>query len=774
MQISNPLQTSNPKGLIVLIFAILTLASGGIFLLQQNEKKSAENKLQQQGQQQIKSAIASPIAPYTLVYGDWDGTNSNIKSVNLSTGEYKILASLPSNVKKVSLVESDKLLYIDQTDQQDHGSQLSVVSLSDGKTSPSVKADRGFGIDDYVISKNKQYVATWEVSFSPGSTVLTGGRSRVYTASLANPGAKHLLYDEEVNNPVHYPVGILDDGKVFLDKFKANDPNGNTGWAYGMSVASFDGKQKQDLGQMRAGTYGTQPVLSPDGKNLVFGGYDGSFGLGTNIVSGYRQAILTPNTLELLNTSTLQRQKLPNLSNDNSYTSAFWDTQTGDIVYTVISVDSSASGNFSYNPQTKATTKLDYLTYEGESSPSLVGSLQSDKVLLGVPDNSASSLGNLGEEYGPSFTQFYVHDGKSSTPVQINLPDAFMQYIMLVPNGELSRNTMVVQVAAANTTKENSSAQDNDMINLKSFFLKSDLEAKREGQQSSPAECNGAGTPSGAPNAGTPSSGTASRTAANEPPPFVPGDPNGGGNPSASETPSGAPNKGPECKPAPDKTGLCKFVGQEQCIAKGLQKGSKEYMKCVADSLAPNRKKGICSDSPLYLYGDEGQNVQVTVNTPVYSSGPAYNQGYDVTLSKNGKMYIGGRLYTSIAYDYNPAIMKISPPSRGALVVRSDVAKTLTEYAHRLGLNEQETNDLVAFGQDRVTSEYAYISFFDQKTSEMILPLSFSPKPNNYLNVVFYFKLLKNKPGFTPLPPVFGAPVERTGLTAIEVSELVE
>ncbi len=145
-----------------------------------------------------------------------------------------------------------------------------------------------------------------------------------------------------------------------------------------------------------------------------------------------------------------------------------------------------------------------------------------------------------------------------------------------------------------------------------------------------------------------------------------------------------------------------------------------------------------------------------------------------MTLSENGGMLVNGKLYGSIEYDYNPGVMKISPPTRGALVTRNGVAKTLTDYANRLGLNEKETSDLVVFGQERVTSPYAYISFFDQKASEQILPLSFSTKPDNYLNVVFYFKLLRNQPNFTVLPPVFGAPLKRTGLTAVEVSELVE
>ena len=756
IQAPSLLKKPSSKGLVVLVIAIFALTSAGVFLLQQNEKKNAASSVQQQEQEALsKPVISSPIAPYSLIYGYWDGKTSSIKSVNLSTGKTKIIANLASNAKKVNQLSSNELLYIDDTDDQDHGERLSIALLADRKIKPSVRADRGFGIDDYVLSKNKQYVATWEVSFRPGSTVLTGGRSRVYVVSIANPGDKHLLYDEEVMGPVHYPLAVLDDGKVLLDKFQANDPNGGTGWAYGMSVASFDGKQKQDLKQMANGPYGTQPVLSPDGKNLAFAGYDGSLGSGAKVVDGYRQAILTPNTIELLNTSTLKRQKLPNLPNSSSYVSVAWNAPDGNILFTAIGSD--PSGNFTYDLSTKTTKSNDYVSDANGSTPTFIADLQSGKILLGTADNSPTSLGNLGDSYAAPYTRFYVQDGKSSIKIELDLHDPFMQYIMVVPNDKLvlgaTTQTASTQVASMVDPYPNNK---NDMVQLKTFFLKADLPAKREESQAGGVECPQPGGGSGTVPSGTKKSSVNVAV------------------PSASTGPSGGP-QGPDCKPSSDKNEQCKVLGKKQCLAKGLKDQSPEYMKCVQDVIAKNYKKGdVCYDSPLYLYGEAGQNVQVQVNTPLYSSGPSYNKGYDVTLSENGGMLIAGKLYSSIEYDYNPGTLKITPPTRGAFVSRDDVAKTLTEYASRLGLNGKERSDLLAFGRERVTSPYAYISFFNQETSERILPLSFSITPDNYLNVVFYFKLLSSQANFTVLPPVFGPPLRRTGFTAVEVSELVE
>lgn len=129
-----------------------------------------------------------------------------MKTIDLSNGKYQTIAALPIDIKKITIASPDTLIYINQTNNKDHGKQIAVYSLTQNKATTTVQADPEFGIDDYVASPDKKYLALWEVSFANNSGVLSGGRSRVYTVDLANPSVKNLVYDEVASGkPVHYP-----------------------------------------------------------------------------------------------------------------------------------------------------------------------------------------------------------------------------------------------------------------------------------------------------------------------------------------------------------------------------------------------------------------------------------------------------------------------------------------------------------------------------------------------------------------------------------------
>src|SRR5690606_38285587 len=101
-----------------------------------------------------------------------------------------------------------------------------------------------FGSDDYAISPNKRYIATWEVQVNGETNTLLNGKSRVHSIDISAPSSKHLIYDEVPTEftPVHYPTAVLDDGTVFMDSFL---PNAGAGWAYGMAVSNFNGTNKK-------------------------------------------------------------------------------------------------------------------------------------------------------------------------------------------------------------------------------------------------------------------------------------------------------------------------------------------------------------------------------------------------------------------------------------------------------------------------------------------------------------------------------------------------
>ena len=174
------------------------------------------------------------------------------------------------------------------------------------------------------------------------------------------------------------------------------------------------------------------------------------------------------------------------------------------------------------------------------------------------------------------------------------------------------------------------------------------------------------------------------------------------------------------------------------------------------------------------MYGEEGQEVTVKIGTYVFDDRPLYSGGYNVTILEDDRLNVNGNIYDSLLYSYIPGIRKISPPSYGTVATKVQLAGVLQDYATGLGLNRRETADLIMYGKETLTAPYVFVSFFDQKTSELILPLSFTPKPDNYLNIVFYFRQFAEKPDIAPVTPLFKPLTDRTGFTAVEISAMVE
>jgi hypothetical protein len=685
-----------------------------------------------------KSDINNPAAYAKLfVYGAWSGQTSLIKAVDLSNQKTTTLATLPNSIKKVSILSAQTLIYVDQTDKQDHGRQLVIYNIKSNAPITNIPAIGGYGIDDYVVSPNKRYVAIWEVNFAPGQSVLMGGKSRVYTVDLTRPSVQNLLYDETAtpSDPVHYPRAILNNGRVFADKFLPNDPKGGTGWAYGLSVVDFDGSNAQDLPQMQAGSYGTQPSLSPDGKYLLFSGYDGIKGDGMNATNGYRQAILTPDTVELLETDSLTRKKFAKFDNTNIYTSSEWDPTSGKIILTIVSGDNNTTGVYAYDLNSQELTKISVPSSQSITYGFLT-QLTPSMSIIGSKDTSPSNLGNLGESYSYPFTQVALYDTATAKVNFVPIEDTFAQYITVLP-GNYFNNVLGIEADAQTqpmpTFVDFYSGQNDPKARqqMYTFVVKYDLAATREAQQSASIA---APEPSGS------SSGSGFNFNKNSP--------------------------------------RCRELAEQQCTSQGVTAQSSNYNDCVKTNKWSNElqqtSSGACHDSPLYLYGPAGTLVDVSIQTPISNANPSYNNGYHITLATAGKMQINGTKYSSIAYDYISNLKRVNAPARGTVVRKSDVPNVLRVYAKKLGLNEKETADLVLAGEAKAVSEYVFVSFFNQQTSQQILPISFNPQPDNYLNVVFYFKNLDTKPTFTPLPPIFEPPVARNGLTAVEISELAE
>ncbi|MCL4354935.1 hypothetical protein M1349_05770 [Patescibacteria group bacterium] len=690
----------------VIVLFILVGAAISLFSMQKDKAKSSEQssvdtKIPREKQ---NTAITKPVTelniPYGVVYGIWSNNGSVIRGVDLGKDKKYNLATLPTTIKKVSVVLPNSLLYIDQTDERDHGKQIALTNINSNQKTVVYQADAGFGIDDYVISSNKKYIAVWEVKFAPGSSILRGGQSRIYSLDISAPNKKNLIYDETQSGeiPIRYPKAITSTGEIFTDKFL---PNTDSGWAYGMSRSDFLGQKKEDIKLMENGTFGTQPFLSPDEKTFVFAGYSGVYGPGTQLKNGYKQAALTPNTLEIYDLEKNTRRIVFDSGKESIYAGVGWDKLSGKIIFSAISKDKARGGLFSLDLSTNRVDKI--LIDKTSLDNVLLSYLPFGSMLVSRKENSGASLGNLGESYESLDTKYSIVDSRGSS-YSIESSDSFMQFIDILPSSFLANRSEVMGVS---TSKEEEKFKIKS-LQLQTFYFKTELPPTRERSQTTPR---------------------------------------------------------------------CRDLMAAQCEALGNSPGTQEYRDCYEAqkrNTTVRRREGVCYDSPLYLYSDKDLNVNVKINTKVYSPKPNYNpNGYDILVSDN-KLLIGDQTFSKIEYDYAPGIKYVAPPEYGKICSRANLDKTLTYFAKNLKLNDQETKDLLDWGVGNVKSPYVFVSFYDQKTSEKILPLSFLPKPDTYINVVFYLKPLSKNPNTFIPAPIFKDVKERVGFTAVEISGIVD
>ena len=719
MEQTRPTRSFNsltPKSIGIFMGGILLFSAIVIGALNLTGSSNDNDNNKPQGNQ-VDVKKEGDLSPHTLVYGTWTEKSSSILAYDLGTGDSGVIAQLPVNVKKVSVLSPTQLLFISNTNIKDQGRNISTYDLHTKETKVIYEASEGFSIDDYVISPNKQYIAVWEVQPNPESEVLLNGKSSVYTTKIADQTIKNVIYQEDAvtSNPVRYPVGILNNGTVFMDRFL---PNNIAGWGYGMSVSNFLGTEKQDLASMQNGTYSTQPLLSPNGNYLLFSGYNNNQEAGATIIGGFKQAQLSSNTIELLNTETLERQKLSNISEAHVYPQVKWDGNDA-IIYYQSSTDTEQNGIYRYSLVHKTSTKS---TLDGAEF--LVQSLSSTTELVGNKQISSTSVGNLGASYeSPYVNLSLVTANQDETP--LDLDTTFAQYIDTVPSNYFDKSVYMSSTESNGTIK-------GDNLQLSTFIYKPEIEEERQEQQQRPVTT-----------------------------------------PTFERQPSQSDGTKPTPTPQSDEETIdCQSMARSICEgqhpddinAKGL---------CIQDLKPQLKASGQCNKSPLYIYGAEGKQISVTIHTPVSNTYPNHTGKLSLIAHSNGNISVGDKTYESLQFDYVSAVYRIPQPTNGYVIERSNLSTIIQKIAKNLALNTKETNDLIQYANSVAKGKYIFVSFFDHKTSIAILPITFDPKPDVYRNIVFYFKNLDQKPNYSLKPPTFD-PIKRHGFTAIEISGIVE
>ncbi len=664
-------------------------------------------------QTKLPDAIKSEnkfIANGSIVYGYWRDGKSIISAYDLSIDKIAELAVLPSNVKNIKVLSNNTFFYISETDIYDYGKKLVKRTIDTKDEEVVFQSDSGFGIDDYVVSPNGKLAAIWVVGVPDDSTTFIGNKSRVYTLDLSN-NETNLIYDEISSSsvPIHYPVGITNAGEVFLDTFL---PNTGAGWAYGMSTSVFDGSVKKDIEGMSNGTYSTQPVMSPDGNYLAFAGHSGKDG--AEKVQTFRKALISPNTVEILSTFDKTRTKL-NVDIDNAiYPVVGWDSLSGKLI--ISSTQNSGgikSDQYIYEISVGRMDKVE----EEISESAFVGFLQDNSMLFGERSPSDSG-GNLGPAYASSFSKMNLLINEVVVPVNFNqLP---LQFIALLPGSYFD---------IFSTNNEALTVEDGQKLQLKTFEIKPPLVPVRENRQNNPV-------------------------------------------PVPSETPT--TEEPPQCRTIvyPQCNAL---LGTNYSIGVDLgdiKPRDTAFEDCFWSQTTGLQAKNACAGSPLYLYGETGTKVNVTINTEISNPNVEITDNHlEAILTDDGKINISNKIIPSLSFDYVPKRKKIVRPDYGYVVRKERLRNVLEEISYEFGFNAKETSDVLKFGNE-IGKDYVFVSFFNNEVSKSILPIYFYPNPETYRNIVFYFEGMDERPDKLPREPEI-EPIRRSGFTAIELSYLI-
>ena len=728
--------TDGMQGLkVIIVAAVILLVGSGVFFL----NRSAT---QQQQQQPIvnQPSVSGPDAMASqgaIVYGTWERNNTVLHATTPDGKMDAVIARLPLDVKNIRPVSDTSFVYIAGVDTMDHGTSVVFYDVVAKQEQTVVTADPGWVIDSLIISPDKQYIAYWQVQFRPNTSILTGGNSRVYTASLGSfPATPNRIYDEvaSANTPVHYPLFFDHAGRLYADGFTPNDDGWNRGLMRTDSMGSNPPEQV-----LAAGSYNADPVLSPTNNSIAYTSHDPSKGvlLQGKATSGvFSTEGLNPNTVNLLNLDTMVPQMLV-AQGSRLYYDLTWRSDGSQLF-----IRSHGSDGAQLIDPIPLTVYMPAGTIEpldgGNIIDGMILSFGTDGVVTGVPAGSGAT-GNLGGTYEPVLGGFAVNHGDSTVTT---IPATNAQYI----------HTTTTRLPDTIIFEQRSPGKQT--LQLQSFVLKPNIESRPAQQNDLPKNIpyDDQGRPQCKPLylalTGQGNYSTTTTTTGNLTPPTNPG----------------------------DMTNVTTTVGEDPTLQLGQFAPHTQVQQIVTTTnLLPTFKESRpilkaqykCFDSPLYLYNARPLPVSATVtNATILESIPAYNPatGWNLYATPQGSKI-----------DYNYAA-PFSAPETGYVVSSGHLTAFLSQYAPKVGLNDRETADYLAFWSEQLpAADYYVVSHYDNPAT--IMNVELYPQPDTLIQVIMYFKPIsaEEKEDYVSLtPPSFSPVPSRTGFTAVDWSGIID
>lgn len=159
----------------------------------------------------------------------------------------------------------------------------------------------------------------------------------------------------------------------------------------------------------------------------------------------------------------------------------------------------------------------------------------------------------------------------------------------------------------------------------------------------------------------------------------------------------------------------------------------------------------------IYLYPPQKENVNVRVNTTGHFTLtiPNYPQnGWSVVASPDGTIETESGNYPYLYYESEISDPKITKPTKGFVVAKSELAELFNNLLPKLGLNNKAVYDFKDYWEKALpNSSYYFVGVMDEKSIDSIEPLDINPVPDSINRVRLYFELL-DKPKSVEKPVI--------------------
>lgn len=197
---------------------------------------------------------------------------------------------------------------------------------------------------------------------------------------------------------------------------------------------------------------------------------------------------------------------------------------------------------------------------------------------------------------------------------------------------------------------------------------------------------------------------------------------------------------------------------------------SNQWLVYVREQLAPQMG---CAKPVVYLYPTTAQEVNVKVGANVKVSVPNYDvsNGWTAFAQPNGQLSVNGMQYGSLFWE-GPGIGQYPEITGGTVAKQADVVGVIRLQLSQQGLNTTETNDFIAYWQDKIpATPFVRLTWFDTAQMNKLAPLQISPKPDTMIRVFLDMEGLNSPIG---LPAQNLKSIPRNGFTVVEWGGLAQ